>query len=100
MTTLTILTAARELLSDEARWVRDVPNRIVNGQLCHCLLGAIWHVAGINWFSVAAPAENIIAGIIKERGFDSAAIFNDDPSTTHPMILDVFDRAIEKAKSV
>lgn len=99
MTTLGILTAARELLSDEARWTkgafaRDDTGRAYPGpkwERCWCLAGAIYKIDpdGID-------AEHALMDALQ---IPNIRKFNDDATTTHAMILDAFDRAIEKARA-
>lgn len=107
MTTLTILTAARELIEPPGSWCQKFSALDVHGYsvsnlaeaITRCGLGAIWTTGGFKgehgW-----QAEDILAQVAKELGFDNFPKFNDDPATTHAMILAAFDRAIEKAKSI
>jgi hypothetical protein len=102
-TTLQILTAARELLSDEARWTKAYLAKTLSERpcdpraylaVCWCAMGAIDRAAKRNT-SGAFEAGLTIESVI----YKPIAAFNDDPATTHADVLKAFDRAIEKAKS-
>jgi hypothetical protein len=107
MTTLTILTAARELIEPPGSWCQGCCARAADGDRAfglanaaqRCGLGAIWTIQNDNTEGVI-KCEVILAEVAKGRGFDNFPKFNDDPATTHAMILAAFDRAIEKAKSI
>jgi hypothetical protein len=109
MTTLAILTAARELLSDEARWTRTYMATNANGTPVAprkrsaarwCCLGAITKYSSKRRlfeadYTPILIAENVLRGVI---GYPITQ-FNDDPATTHADVLKAFDRAIEKARA-
>jgi hypothetical protein len=102
-TTLQILTAARELLSDEARWTKVFLAKSLSGRscfprsslaVCWCSLGAVSREAKRNEdgrCDAVSVLEMVIGGSLSD--------FNDDPATTHAMILDAFDAAIERARA-
>jgi hypothetical protein len=103
MTTLQILTAARELLSDEARWTKKVfarsrSRRVLDAAssdaVCWCSLGAICRIS-LGDDVLRLGAEEILRSTVKMP----IGQFNDDPATTHADVLDAFDRAIEKARA-
>lgn len=98
MTPLEILIAARALIETPERWTKGRANREVNGQLCHCWMGAVWDAAGTSVGQMIATIEGIMHEVALERGFINPVDLNDDPATTHAMILSAFDAAIEKAK--
>lgn len=104
MTTIEILVAARELLSDEKRWTKGAGARDVRGKevrsrhppaVCWCMAGALNKVIEVPW-----PPEALMSVIDLLQTMISGGIiaFNDNPATTHADVLRALDAAIEKAK--
>lgn len=101
MTPREVLVAARELVSVPERWTRGAFARDENGDRCStvsgvrfCVHGAIKHFAQSVFVSDQVASVFAIAnGVANDRISD----FNDDPETTHPDIVAVFDRAIAAA---
>lgn len=60
-----------------------------------CPEGAIERIAVFGSSDYVA-AVRALSNVIGPRGI---VLFSDDPATTHAMILDAFDAAIEEAKS-
>lgn len=99
MTTLEILVAARELLSDKKHWTRgdlahDVDGAAVDPRsknaVCWCVIGAVQKFS----LGYQCDALNRIHNAVGESGSE----FNDYHTTTHADVLRVLDAAIEKAK--
>lgn len=107
MTTLEILKAARELLSDEKRWTQHAFAKEADGKscdydspaaVCWCAAGAIGKVYGGDTLTDRAmEAQALLAGsdVLHELGEESS-VTNLNDSGTHAEVLALFDRAIEK----
>ena len=105
-----ILTEARELLSDPARWCKGGLAFRADGVACDarggdavrwCALGAMHRAAGDEErdqrtpsFAAAWEATNSAAGA---RGFWLISDFNNAPETEHADIMAFFDEAIAAA---
>jgi hypothetical protein len=110
MTTLEVLKHARETLSDRANWTRNTMARDTDGHPCRyqygvsfCSLGALWrHASSIRVsYEIIRAAERLLCKAIGgslETVEGSIAHFNDSPDTTHEMVLNAYDRAIELAE--
>ena len=104
MTTLQILKAARELISEPERWTKDAEARSPIGRsvrhespnACRwCVLAAIWRAGGPP--PPSGYGTGAIGALLDAGGFgDSISLldYNDDPNTTHADILALYDRAI------
>lgn len=97
MNTLEVLTQARELISDPARWTRgymarnksgDAVSEKSPGAVCWCSIGAMMAVAG------SFPNEIYLAWDVLEQltGVGLLAYFNDNH--THEQVMEMFDAAI------
>lgn len=98
MTPVEILKAARELISDRARWTQRVSARYENGLSCW-----LYDQAAVCWCASAAiciVADKCVSTVNRQKA-ESAfrcvidtgiATFND--SHTHREVLDAFDSAI------
>lgn len=112
MNNVEILTAARDMLNDPAKWMKgDFCNR---DRTCFCGLGAIAEVQGVldpdslrNPMTVCDVLESKAAEYLREaaRELDphydadhTFAPFNDAPHRTHADVINAFNIAIEKAK--
>lgn len=105
-----VLIRAREIISDEARWIKGYYAKKKDGvktaasspyATCWCAVGAIIkatsEVAQKDFkrrLDIEDAAATALDDIIIPK-FDSVANFNDHSSTTHKDVLEVFDRAIE-----
>lgn len=78
-----IILKARELLSDPAKWCQG---RAANDRGARCIIGALWELDD------EAAQLRALRRIRKLAG-TSIVLFNDDPNTTHAMVLDLLDRA-------
>jgi hypothetical protein len=102
---LTVLALARDLLSDEGRWVKGwyaVDARGRDADPCAsrarrwCAAGALYRV--VDGAAIAArgrataEARGLLMRACPERYVEK---FNDAPTTTHADVLALFDRAIE-----
>jgi len=105
MTPLEVVTAARELLSDPARWTKGANARNekgdgggsgMEGAVCWCAVGALRHVS--NDPNLEAVWEDAYYMLAEQtpRG-EGVMAFNDGVLTTHADVLAMFDRAIEWA---
>lgn len=99
-----ILTQARDLISDPARWTRGVYARDAEGRetasrsesaVCWCVHGAIRKVTGSVYDTLFSGR---YAQAALPEGYSEVHEFNDDPKTTHSDVLALFDRAIKLAK--
>lgn len=96
------LMAARELLSDPARWTKDMAARDAGGEEC-----LVDDITAASWCSLGAvlkqhpdfKTEVTAFALLEEAANHNVALFNDAPSTTHADILAAFDRAIATAKA-
>lgn len=99
MSTLEILKAARELLSDEKRWTQgayarnkakeDVPEFNPDA-ICFCMLGSIYRSVGD--YSRAQTAAQALRNVLP----CPIPTFNDDLDRKHSEILAKFDEAIAR----
>ncbi len=98
MTEKEILVAAKELIDTPVKWIKKeswfVKN--IDGQKidCYCAIGAVAHVTADNQISndsmVAATKR-----FLRVNNITSIILFNDDPETTHEMVMRAFDATIE-----
>lgn len=111
MKNVEILTAARDLLNDPAKWMKgDFCNM---DRTCFCGLGAIAEVQGVfdpdslNAMTVSDVLESKAADYLRQAVLEidphhdkghTFAPFNDAPHRTHAEVINAFDIAIEKAK--
>lgn len=96
------LKEARSLISEKKHWTRGASAKNASGQktwsddpeaVCWCMLGAIVKVATGLDCAVEVGALNALR-IVCHSGIPQ---FNDDPATTHEMVLHKFDLAIVEA---
>lgn len=107
MTTLEILRAARELLSDPTRWCKAAMARTEEGikvepddpRACRwCSYGAIRKVCGE---LRSIDTEELISGVCQLRtGGYGFVTFNDRSGTSHKDVMDLFDAAIARAEQL
>lgn len=104
-TTIEILTAARELLTDPSHWTKGANARNVRGKealpnypsaVCWCMTGAPTTLFRAPWTSVALTSAIVL---LQTTISDGIIAFNDRPDTTHTDVLRVLDAAIKKAQS-
>ena len=98
---MTLLTDAKELISDERDWVKGTPLAIrEDGTEAHCAIGACNYVAlksDTYSFGDLRDAYNYLkASLPEDLERQHVATYNDRPETTHDDIMALFDRAIEK----
>ncbi len=105
MNTLEVLTCARELLSDPAKWIKGAYAKTAAGSVvdatdpdacCFCALGAMRKCGGED-NEDDTPAAWALRDAANEK--TSAHYYNDAAKTTHADILALFDRAIAKVKA-
>ncbi|MCA3080557.1 MAG: hypothetical protein ING71_17415 [Rhodocyclaceae bacterium] len=103
MTPLETLKAARQLISDPAKWTHGWLARDADGNVSHigekdaacwCSMGAIFHVDGPERPNSYAALQLLGAAI----GGKSVARFND--TRTHAEVLALFDAAIAELEGV
>lgn len=101
-TPASLLTSAREALTDPRRWTKGHMALDKRGYsvyaadptaVCWCLMGAL-EVPAIGWSE--AHQEAYIT-LVKMLGM-GVSEFNDHPNTTHQMVLDVLDQAIQASQ--
>ena len=108
MTTAEHLRAAKALIDTPEKWTRKVSARDKNlkpasasdKRACiFCSVGAVWRVFdGVLDDPAVLPCELCLERSLPS-GFDDISAYNDDPDTTHPDIMSLFDRAIELAEA-
>ena len=95
------LRAARKLIEKPENWCKGANAATATGEIvtpdhpdahAMCVQGAVKAIAGDYVFRRSIMFRLIS---VLPYGFESAVAFNDHPDTTHPMVLDLFDRAIE-----
>ena len=88
-----VLTKARALIADPARWGKVAPDRICLAAGSDCPLTALAHAASneVHYEAKRAFIEAIGTGWI--------GAWNDAPERTHTDVLAAFDRAIAIAES-
>jgi hypothetical protein len=92
-----IILKARDLLSDPAKWFKG--DYVCQETGAVCILGAL----GVRddrfdqSFEAVRPAIERIAAYLPFDFEASVFEFNDDPTTTHKMVLDLLDRAAKGA---
>lgn len=99
------LIRAKEKIRTPDQWTKGALHRMRSGQptaiaedaVCHCMIGAIDAAVPIAHIKLRNECKDAIRPILS-RNYLSFSIsgFNDDPETTHAMVLNVFDKAIEK----
>lgn len=105
---------AKELIKDEQHWTKGTSARNRSGKSCEsldesahsfCMLGAVQRAnseatatsaAFVGMKACAALKHSLPKGF---KGFTGTIEFNDSDDTTHKDVLDVFDTAIEYAKT-
>lgn len=101
---LEVLRAARELISDPARWTAGVFARDKDGQecktrsleaVCWCSWGALVKLAPTP--SVTSNALTALNNASYGLGYNSAPVANDNGG--HRVVLKMFDIAIEKEQN-
>lgn len=107
MTILENLEETKKLLSDPGRWCQGAAALNSEGRFVSpiekyavswCLIGALRktaHLCGLG--EVVTETTDFIR---KEVLYRFISGFNDDPRTSHADVLNLLDRAIEKAKNV
>ena len=104
MTTVQILTGARDLISDPDRWTqyanaRDADGNIVSTDnehsVCWCMGGAVWRVVVL---AKETPRAGFAAlGAIRQAARAYASEYND--SHSHKQVLALLDRTIQQERA-
>ena len=98
--TLATLTAARDLLSDSARWTQGCVARDSKGKecsygddraVCWCIIGALYKSRPQRQVHILEDAYEALEHAINHEDLEA---FNDDDERTHDGVLSAFDRAI------
>lgn len=92
-----VLREARALVEKPEHWTKGTfESQNEDGEPCFCAIGALDEAATL---ALGEPGGRGYAeafrALRKASPFGTIALFNDDEDTTHDMILDLFDRAIE-----
>jgi hypothetical protein len=94
-----ILKGARELLSDESKWRRDIYIEEKGNVACgYCIMGATT-IAAAGRMPLSNRADELLRDALPLQYQGSIADFNDDPKTTHADVLALLDRAIAQEAS-
>jgi hypothetical protein len=97
-----ILTKARALIEDPARWTQGDYYRTQNGVRCYCSLGALREIVG-DYDSRLRAEEILYEGALKLA--NTGVVDINDGGTTipgltpHEAVLKMFDIAIEEARN-
>lgn len=97
MNTIEVLRAARELISDSARWTKGTSARDINGQKCEISRGVSWCALGAaDKFSAGRGAAGaaLHAALASMPGNELRMVTSYNDSHTHAEVLALFDRAI------
>ncbi len=104
-TALSVLVAARELISSPEKWTKGKFARDIKGEsvawhgdaaVCWCSEGAINRAGHDALHSTRYDAYRAIEADLPDGNIVE---FNDAPERTHPEVLAAFDRAIAKLKA-
>lgn len=112
LSTVEILTKAKELLSKPKKWIKGILySTIKSGDGSFCSIGAMRYVANIPFDTVMPNnhinkssyrmARELLTSTISHKTnkkFIDIITFNDDKQTTKKQVLNMFDLAIKKAK--
>ena len=111
MKSVEVLTKARELISDPAKWTQGASAKNRDGKVvglmsddaeCFCLIGAIDRItldgedADNDTAWAGAEAYRLTRDAI---GGGAISEWNDEPKRTHADVISALDAAIEKAKA-
>lgn len=97
------LRAARKLIERPENWCKglnaaDESGRFVPSRskcaVRWCTVGALRAASGLGAHAIRSPAAEALVKAVPDH-YTGPINFNDHPDTTHPMVLDLFDRAIE-----
>lgn len=99
MTPTSILLAARALIADPQNWRKGLPGPTNEG---YCCADALYAACGFESGRKITDADWKVldearALFRKAAGTDCTVSFNDDPNTSHAMVLDALDRAVKAA---
>ena len=102
MTTVELLTASRDLISEPERWTQDAYARDIHGEptdavgdgaVCWCATGALWSAGhdhnGKHFYDLY---EDAVGELTQAAGRKSLVLYND--GHTHNQVLALFDEAI------
>lgn len=90
------LKAARALIDTEEKWLQG-RYRDRKGRLC--AIGAVQDAVGLDYERVGDCRKALGAALPVGKQTLNAALYNDDPNTTHADVLALFDRAIAAESS-
>lgn len=96
------LRAARKLIEKPENWCKGLNAADESGRFVPsvskdavrwCIVGALRATTGLGGHAIRSPAAEVLAKAVPD--YCTGPIdFNDALDTTHPMVLDLFDRAI------
>lgn len=106
--TLQVLKDARALISDATRWTRGELYDTYSGR--SCALGAVHRASNPEWVGEhVRPADTYTEAVAalsahvpypwSTTPHANVWLFNDDPDTSHPDVLALFDKAIAKLEA-
>lgn len=99
------LQSAKAKISDKKNWVKDTFARNADNivvpstdkSACKfCVIGSLNSVIGT--LEQNSLAHTFLHDAAKRQGYNGAMQFNDHEKTSHPMIMDVYDRAIKASQ--
>lgn len=99
------LKAAKAKIADRENWVKDTFAKTADGLVVpstdknackFCVIGSLSSVVGNTDSNTLA--HTFLHDAAKRQGYYGAMQFNDHDKTSHPMVLDVYDRAIRASQ--
>lgn len=111
MTPLELAIRVRERLSSPERWTKDASARKADGggtgstspdAVCWCITGAAHRESGEPYCDSFPLRLSFYRALTSPSAEDAEPVlqFNDSPSTTHAMLLERLDEAIEKLRGI
>ena len=104
MTGIEVLRKMKELLSTSDKWIQGDYEKIVDGESCYCIYGALYRAAGYdgNLTDVGAPAYyfasagylSAISLLREVVGSQHLDVWNDCPGRTYEDVMNVLTVAI------
>jgi hypothetical protein len=103
MNEVDIIKGARKILSDPKRWRKgkygdDEDGCCILGAMGIVACGSAWAFLSAIWSGEDSSLTRAADMVVQHTSFDpvmyTAAVFNDDPATTHQDVLDVLDKTL------
>ncbi len=88
-----LLMDAKALIAKPESWIQGKVEYYSSKVHQFCAYGAVLHVVRLD-----GPALSCAVDILDEQTNGNVIDFNDAPTTTHPMVMLLFNKAIRRAK--